>query len=106
MNGPFDSGYRDRVAAAVWQSILAASLIEGADGARTVVIQNSECISALIRIMGLILASSEVTSSPTKLRGACDDIVKRLRAWTSNARKEGAVGKVFDHVVSSNEGHA
>jgi hypothetical protein len=44
------------------------------------------------------LARSEATSSPTKLREACEDVAKRLRVATGDARNSGAAMKLFDKV--------
>lgn len=76
-----DEGYRDKIAMAVWEAIIKASMSDSfsADGKRLAAIQSGECVSAIIQIMAVLMATSEATSSPTKLREACEDVAKRLR---------------------------
>jgi hypothetical protein len=92
--------YRDRIATAVWEAILKTSMSQavGTDGKRLAAIQSGECVSALTQIMAVLMATSEATSSPTKLREACDEVAKRLRANTAEARKGGAAMTLFDQV--------
>jgi|ERR1700677_1965490 hypothetical protein len=96
-----DNEYRDRVAAAVWEVILKASIsdVAGADGQRVAVVQSGECVGALIRIMGVLLATSEASATPTRLRETCGEISKRLRSWTATVRADGTAHQIFDRVV-------
>jgi hypothetical protein len=98
-----DNDYRDRVAADVWSAILKASIsdVVGTDGQRVSVVQSGECVSALIRIMGVLLATSEASATPTKLRETCDQIAKRLRTWTASVRADGTAHQIFDRVVEA-----
>lgn len=85
---------------AVREAILKTPMSDavGADEKRVVAIQSGECVSALIQMMAVLMATSEATSSPTKLREVCEDVAKRLRAATGEARKGGAAMKLFDKV--------
>lgn len=98
-----DKEYRDRIAMAVWEAILKASMGEaiGTDGKRLAAIQSGECVSALIQNMAVLMATSEATASPTKLREACEEVAKRLRTATAEARKGGAAMKLFDQVFQA-----
>jgi hypothetical protein len=95
-----DRDYLVRIANAVWEAILKTSMSEaiGADGKRLAAIQSRECVSALIQIMAVLMATSEATSSPTRLREACEDVAQRLRTATAEARKGGAAMKLFNEV--------
>jgi hypothetical protein len=93
-----DTDYRDKVVVAVWKAIVEASMNEVA-GNRIAMVQSAESVSALIRVMGMLMATSEATSTPAKLRATCDEVAKRLRSWTANVREDGSIREMFDRVV-------
>jgi hypothetical protein len=82
----------------VWEAILKASIGEaiGTDGKRLAATQSRECVSALIQNMEVLMATSEATASPTKLRQACEKVAKRLPRATAEARKGGVAMRLFD----------
>jgi hypothetical protein len=98
-----DKQYRDRIAIAVSEATLKASVGKaiGTDGKRFAAIQSGECVSALIQNMAVLMATSEATASPTKLREAWEEVAKRLRAATAVARKGGAAMRLFDRVLQA-----
>ena len=93
-----DDEYRDRIALAVWKALVETSMVDVA-GKRISMVQSGECVFALIQIIGVLMAASEATSSPTKLREACDSVAKRLRTWTTSVREDGSAWSIFDRVV-------
>jgi hypothetical protein len=99
--GMMDTSYRDKIALAVWKAILetSASDVFGAGEKRIVAIQSGEAVDALIRVMGILMSTSEATSTPAKLRDSCDQVARRLRAWTTSVREDGSAWSIFDRVV-------
>jgi hypothetical protein len=96
-----DTSYRDKIVLAVWKAILETSATDvvGVGEKRISMVQSGECVFALIQIIGVLMATSEATSSPTKLREACDNVAKRLRTWTTSVREDGSAWSIFDRVV-------
>jgi len=96
-----DVEYRDRIALAIWRTIIetSASDVAGAVERRIAAVQSGECVDALIRVAGLLMATSDATSTSAKLRESCDQISKRLRTWTTSVREDGTAWSIFDRVI-------
>ncbi len=73
----------------------------GTDGKRLAAIQSGECVFDLIQNRAVLMATSEATASPTKLREAREEVAKRLRTATAEARKSGAAMRLFDQVFQA-----
>ena len=97
-----DKDYRDKIGAALWEAILKTSVTPAtnAAGKPVAAIMSGECISALSMTIALLLATSEESSTPKKLREACERIAKDIRLKTAEVQKQGTAG-VFDDIVSA-----
>jgi hypothetical protein len=95
--------YEQKIGSAVWKAIIEASMGDAVDkdtGKRVAAVNSGECVTALIRTIAMLIYTSEATSTPAKLREACDQIAKRIRSNTAAAQKHAAESGVqpFDTV--------
>ena len=88
MTETIDADYRARIAAALTEAILVASM----DGGRVPIIRTGEVVSALLLQIAWIAATSEATSTPTRKRKFCDDVARRLSKLIGEARQELSAG--------------
>ena len=79
------SEYQRRVECAIFESILAASRVEGAD---TLAVCNGEVIRACVTIIAFMAATSRATATPSAAREFIDQIAKQLRRHLAGMKNE------------------
>lgn len=72
----FNRAYCERIRAAVWDAIVAASRDPATN---TAALRNYEIYDALLQLQAMILASSKEAGLPAKMREISNDFAKRLR---------------------------
>jgi hypothetical protein len=95
--------YEDRVSTALFDAILQTSLDKESN---TAALLTGEIITACLRTIALLAATSEVTGSPTKTRDFAEHCAKRLRKMIAASKDIHASGGLdFITVVEAAKRH-
>ena len=84
-----DDEYRKKVQLAITEAIFEVSRNPTAEA---IVINNGDTIIACLNVIAFLAATSDETSTPTKLRELCQDIAKDLRQRILEMRRIGDAG--------------
>ncbi len=98
-----NKAYEDRVSEALFKAILEASLDKETN---TAALLTGEIITACLRTIAILSATSEVTSSPTKTREFAEHCAKRLRKMVAGAKDIQAAGGLdFMTIIEADKRH-
>jgi hypothetical protein len=81
-----DKAYQERFTEGLMTLIIQTSIIEQPDQPRTAMIRAYELIDSMLSMIAVLSATSAETSSPTRTRALCDEMARKLRIRTNEAK--------------------